>query len=57
MTDLCVVTADYGDGPEVQEDETYNDAAFAWSQADELQAEANEAVTYAVYALTAVERP
>ena len=53
---IYVVTADYGDGPEILEDEVYNDAAFAWQQADELAAGAEEEAVYGVYALVAVER-
>jgi hypothetical protein len=56
---LFVVTADHGDGPVVDESEVYNDAAFAWKQADELQAEADsdgEGSVYGVYELVAVER-
>jgi hypothetical protein len=56
---LFEVTADSGSGPEVDETEVYNDVAFAWKQADELQAEADsddEATVYGVYALVAVER-
>ena len=60
MTDaLFVVTADSGIGPKLDGAETYNDAAFAWQMADELQAEADsegEALVYGVYALVAVER-
>jgi hypothetical protein len=57
---IYLVAADSGHGPEIDEGEVYNDAAYAWTMADELQAEANaddEAVRYGVYALTAVERP
>ena len=60
MTDTpptYVVTADTGDGPEPDPDERYDDLAFAWKMADELQDEAEAGVVYGVYALTAAERP
>jgi hypothetical protein len=60
QTGIYVVTADSGSGPEIDETEVYNDPVFAWKQAEELQAEADaneDAVLYAVYALTAVSRP
>lgn len=41
---------------EVLADETYNDPAFTWQQADELQADADVGVTYSVYALTPAPR-
>jgi hypothetical protein len=56
---LYVIVADYGDSIEVREDEVYNDGAYAWQMADELQAEADadgEAMTYGVYSLTAASR-
>ncbi len=59
--DGVYLVAETGDqGLEVLPDEVYNDPAFAWKMADELQAEAeadDQAVRYGVYALTAVERP
>lgn len=59
MTDqMFMVMADYGHGPEPDEGEVYSDLAFAWAQADEMQAEAgSDPVVYTVFALTAVERP
>lgn len=61
MTDekLYLMAPDYGSGPDLEAGELYTDPAFAWTQADEAQAEdalTGETVTYAVYALTAVER-
>lgn len=59
-TSTYLVAGDYGSGPQIDESEVYNDAAYAWQQADELQEEAEaegESVTYGVYALTAIERP
>ena len=56
---LYVVVAVGEDSIEVCEDETYNDRAYAWKQADELQAEADEsddAVVYRVYTLTEAPR-
>ena len=55
-----VIVADYGHVIEVHEDEVYNDRAFTWQHADEMQAEADSdpdsVVKYGVYELTAVSR-
>jgi hypothetical protein len=55
-----VIVADYGDIIEVHEDEVYNDRAYAWKMADEMQAEADAdddaVVVYGVYTLTAADR-
>lgn len=56
---IFLVAGDSGGGPAIDESEVYNDAAYAWSMADELQAEADardEETRYGVYELTAVGR-
>lgn len=59
VPDFYLVLGDCGDEFDFDGHEAYNDAAFAWKQADERQAEADrndEAVVYGVYVLTVVER-